>query len=345
MKKRNFKKNLPYIIPICILVLFVVFKLFTMDISFGEIKCNLSDNPNIVSLLKEAKSKEKTLQINGAIGDTSYCYEYESSDITGYENSDLNLKSFDEYNNNLKETLGCENIVSFEYSENIKLNGTPRLVFYNLKEVNYSLFEIREGNIYYLSDTVTNKNEVSFDVSNTSYVYVLASGVDDDTISKLKNDKLEIKTSSDEEKTKLIAATEKKGEEENNQNKKEYYFNLTIECKEAVENIDLIKEEKRKYIPSNGYIFGPKKVVFYEGENLYEVLFRELKKAGIPFDASGYSEYSTAYVKGINNLYEFDLGASSGWVYYVNGKQPNYGCSDYILKSGDEVLWKYIKGR
>lgn len=346
MKKTNFKKNLPYIIPICILILFIIFKIFTLDISFLDMECNLKDSPDIVSLLKEAKQEDKTLEIKGENDGLFYCYEYESIDITGYENTDLKLENFDEYDNNLKETLDCKNLVSFEFSKDVKLNGTPKLIFYNLKtDNNYYLFEIRDGNLYYLSDTVTNKDEVSFDVSKTSYVYVLASGVDNNIISKAKNNKLEIETSSNKEKSALINATSKKGEEENQQKKKKYYCNLMIECKEAVENIDSIKEEKRKYIPSNGYIYGPKKVSFYEGENLYEVLSRELKNAGIPLDASGNSKYSTVYVKGINNIYEFDLGSSSGWVYYVNGKQPNYGCSDYILKSGDEVIWKYIKGR
>lgn len=116
---------------------------------------------------------------------------------------------------------------------------------------------------------------------------------------------------------------------------------LTVECKMAVDNMDRLKEEKRKYVPKDGYIFGPRTVTFYEGENVYDVVSREMRNAGIPFDADGYTKYSSAYVRGIGNLYEFDCGKSSGWIYLVNGSMPNFGCSRYVLSGGDDVHWKY----
>ena len=45
------------------------------------------------------------------------------------------------------------------------------------------------------------------------------------------------------------------------------------------------------------------------------------------------------YIQGINNLYEFDCGAQSGWMYKVNGWFPNYGCSKYTLEDGDDIVW------
>ena len=50
---------------------------------------------------------------------------------------------------------------------------------------------------------------------------------------------------------------------------------------------------------------------------------------------------NSAYVEGINNLYEFDVGSLSGWMYSVNGWFPNYGCSRYALQNGDVVNWVY----
>ena len=47
------------------------------------------------------------------------------------------------------------------------------------------------------------------------------------------------------------------------------------------------------------------------------------------------------YIEGIGNLYEFDCGAESGWMYAVNGWFPNYGCSQYALQDGDTVTWVY----
>lgn len=48
-----------------------------------------------------------------------------------------------------------------------------------------------------------------------------------------------------------------------------------------------------------------------------------------------------AYVEGINNLYEFDCGQLSGWMYNVNGWFPNYGCSKYTVQDGDVINWVY----
>ena len=51
--------------------------------------------------------------------------------------------------------------------------------------------------------------------------------------------------------------------------------------------------------------------------------------------------YNSAYIEGIANLYEFDVGNESGWMFRVNDWFPNYGCSRYVLKDGDTVEWVY----
>jgi hypothetical protein len=48
-----------------------------------------------------------------------------------------------------------------------------------------------------------------------------------------------------------------------------------------------------------------------------------------------------AYISGINYIYEFDFGDLSGWTYTVNGKTPSVGASQYTLKDGDVIEWKY----
>ena len=47
------------------------------------------------------------------------------------------------------------------------------------------------------------------------------------------------------------------------------------------------------------------------------------------------------YIQGINNLYEFDGGRWSGWMYCVNSWYPNYGCGQYTVKAGDVIEWNY----
>lgn len=78
-----------------------------------------------------------------------------------------------------------------------------------------------------------------------------------------------------------------------------------------------------------------------KGATVYDVLSRVCKDNGIALDAK-MSAYGTYYVKGINNLYEFMAGGNSGWVYLVNNKSPNVGCSGYQLSDGEEIVWKYV---
>ena len=56
---------------------------------------------------------------------------------------------------------------------------------------------------------------------------------------------------------------------------------------------------------------------------------------------AAFSMYNSAYIEGIHNLYEFDCGELSGWMYKVNEWFPNYGCSRYQLRDGDVICWEY----
>ena len=82
-------------------------------------------------------------------------------------------------------------------------------------------------------------------------------------------------------------------------------------------------------------------VTFTEGESVYDVLERVCRDNGIQMEASWSGKYGSAYVEGIANLYEKDVGDTSGWMYKVNGWFPNYGCSGYTLSQGDVISWVY----
>ena len=94
-------------------------------------------------------------------------------------------------------------------------------------------------------------------------------------------------------------------------------------------------------VPSDGVILAATTVTFYEGESVFDVLQRVCQGNGIHMEASWTPIYNSAYVEGIHNLYEFDCGNESGWMYRVNGWYPNYGCSRYQLAQGDVVEWRY----
>ena len=122
---------------------------------------------------------------------------------------------------------------------------------------------------------------------------------------------------------------------------KTYTCTFFIECSTILNNLDMLDPEKLEMVPSNGVILAKTTVTFYEGESVFDVLQRVCKEYGIHLESSWTPIYNSAYIEGIHNLYEFDCGALSGWMYQVNGWYPNYGCSRYQLKDGDTVQWRY----
>lgn len=124
-------------------------------------------------------------------------------------------------------------------------------------------------------------------------------------------------------------------------NAKTYTCTFSIECSTILNNLEQLNPNKRELIPSNGVILAATKVTFYEGESVYDVLQRVCKENNIHMEASWTPVYNSAYIEGIHNLYEFDCGPLSGWMYRVNGWYPNYGCSRYQLADGEVVEWRY----
>ena len=109
----------------------------------------------------------------------------------------------------------------------------------------------------------------------------------------------------------------------------------------SVYNMSDFDKDKADILPEDGVILGETEVVFYEGETVFNLLRREMKKNGIHMEFNEVPMYESAYIEGINNIYEFDCGELSGWMYKVNDWFPNYGCSRYKLKEHDKVEWIY----
>ena len=122
---------------------------------------------------------------------------------------------------------------------------------------------------------------------------------------------------------------------------KNMYCSLLVSCAMLADNPSLLEPDKRSLIPDDGIIFSSDEVVFYEGESVFNILSRELKKNKIHLEFVETPAYDSMYIEGISNLYQFDAGELSGWIYRVNGKTPSVGCSLYELKPGDRVEFLY----
>ena len=120
-----------------------------------------------------------------------------------------------------------------------------------------------------------------------------------------------------------------------------YTCTLSVRCDTILGNIKNLDPEKVELVPEDGVILETITVTFYEGESVFNVLQREMRRANIHMEFVNTPIYNSAYIEGISNLYEFDCGELSGWMYKVNDWFPNYGCSRYQLKQGDVIEWIY----
>lgn len=123
--------------------------------------------------------------------------------------------------------------------------------------------------------------------------------------------------------------------------KTEHTCTISVRCDTLLNNLDLLTPEKRAVVPENGIILSEREVVFNEGESAFDVLLRELRQNKIHMEFNRTPVYKSAYIEGIANIYEFDCGALSGWMFKVNGAFPSYGCSRVFLSDGDRIEWVY----
>ena len=122
---------------------------------------------------------------------------------------------------------------------------------------------------------------------------------------------------------------------------KEFTCTISISCLTILSNLSLCDPSKAALVPSDGWILRPTVVTFYEGESVFNVLQRVCKQHNIHMEFENAPVYNSAYIEGINNIYEFDVGELSGWMYKVNDWFPNYGASRYELENGDVIRWVY----
>ena len=96
---------------------------------------------------------------------------------------------------------------------------------------------------------------------------------------------------------------------------------------------------KAAHIPADGVILVEGAFPIAQGDTVYTILTDAARVHGIHMEASGTN--GLRYISGIGNIYEFEFGDLSGWVYMVNGESASVGCDQYLLTPGDRVEWHY----
>ncbi|TYS17696.1 DUF4430 domain-containing protein [Rossellomorea vietnamensis] len=78
-----------------------------------------------------------------------------------------------------------------------------------------------------------------------------------------------------------------------------------------------------------------------EGDTVLSVTQKITKAKGIQLSVSGSN--ATAYVEGIDNLFEMDQGPLSGWEVSVDGKKLDRSTGIYGVTPGQAIKWHYTK--
>ena len=120
---------------------------------------------------------------------------------------------------------------------------------------------------------------------------------------------------------------------------------ISIRCDTVLSNLDDLDPAliQGDYFPSDGVILPPTEYVLRPGDTVFDILDRAVRynKIQMEYQGSDENSYGSVYIRGINYLYEFSCGPLSGWMYRVDGEYPNFGCSKYELKDGQNIEWIY----
>jgi hypothetical protein len=93
----------------------------------------------------------------------------------------------------------------------------------------------------------------------------------------------------------------------------------------------------------NYWVIDAATVTFKENDTVLDILKKATRDARIHMEYTGAG--LTSYVKGIDNIYEFDKGPESGWIYSVNGEEIQQSAGTYKPADGDIIIWTYITAR
>ena len=116
---------------------------------------------------------------------------------------------------------------------------------------------------------------------------------------------------------------------------------ISINCANALAHSAELPEALVERLPADGVILEPATVALQNGDSVFTVLQRVTREENLHMEYVDTPLYNSAYIEGIANLYEFDCGEHSGWMYSVNGQFPNYGCSSCMVNDGDVIQWVY----
>ncbi|MBE6658431.1 MAG: DUF4430 domain-containing protein [Ruminococcaceae bacterium] len=116
---------------------------------------------------------------------------------------------------------------------------------------------------------------------------------------------------------------------------------VTILCDTLYASPASCDEALYAILPEGGVLLPETAYTASPGQTVFEVLTEVCRENKIHLEHSTSPVYSNSYIEGIGNIYEFDGGPLSGWMYAVNDTYPSFSASAYRVEDGDRIVFRY----
>ena len=180
---------------------------------------------------------------------------------------------------------------------------------------------------------IDNDNNSSNNIDGNNKTESQGTGASDNNSSDVDN-------SEGEQRTDSSFQGETEGDADDNE-AKSITCTIYISCASVLNHMDELSDATKKIIPENGVILEATEIKVKDGATVFDVLNKAARSNKVHLEYNYTPAYKTYYIEGIGNLYQFDAGNLSGWMYSVNGSFPGVGCSGYKVEDGDEINWLY----
>lgn len=139
----------------------------------------------------------------------------------------------------------------------------------------------------------------------------------------------------------LITGCQSSSQKENKSND---HVTVSIHVKPIFDHEEELKDNKKEYVPDDGMVLTSEMVNFEEGDTIMNVLKKAAKQQNvvIDFEAGAQSSTGSSFIKGINQIYNGDCGAMSGWMYKVNGEWAEVPADQMKAEKQQNIEWVFI---
>ena len=284
---------------------------FAGDIDLGE------DGVITKDVFSQLRDSGEIASICGKSGEISYKWTVPGTEVTNPQDLCMAVAITEKTDGSVEITLKSDKSFGFLPTLSVTLND-------KWDAISASVYDANGKKLCAASVTGGDKTTLSFKISADVFSYVIRADEVEPTPEPSNTANLSdgSRTEKDKYGTDPVPAGKPEPVEPDKSNvdtTKKLHCTISIDCATILNNLSDLDPAKLDVLPTDGVVLGAVTVEFSEGESVFDVLQRVCRENNIHLEATFTPGYNSAYVEGIHNLYEFDCGELSGWMYSVNG--------------------------